>query len=77
VLLQGQAGQNRHEVICESLERFAREVLPEFRERDEKLSKQKAERMAPIIEKAMKRKKPSKYPRPTGPTVVKAAGGQL
>jgi hypothetical protein len=33
--------------------------------------------MAPIIERAMKRKPLSKYPRPTGPTVVKAAGGQL
>jgi alkanesulfonate monooxygenase SsuD/methylene tetrahydromethanopterin reductase-like flavin-dependent oxidoreductase (luciferase family) len=74
VLLQGQAGRNRHEVICESLERFAREVLPEFQDRDPKLSKQKAERMAPIIERAMKRKPPSKFQRPSGPSVVKAAG---
>ena len=31
-----QAGRNRHEHIMESLELFAREVMPEFKERDEK-----------------------------------------
>ena len=30
-----QAGKNRHEHIMESLELFGREVLPEFKERDE------------------------------------------
>jgi len=30
-----QAGKNRHEHICESLELFGREVLPAFKERDE------------------------------------------
>src|ERR1041385_1701609 len=30
-----QAGKNRHEDICESLEIFGREVLPQFQERDE------------------------------------------
>ena len=30
-----QAGKNRHEHICEALELFGREVLPEFKERDE------------------------------------------
>ena len=77
VLLVMQGGRNRHEVICESLERFAREVLPEFQDRDAKYSKQKAERMAPIIERAIKRKPASRYRRASGPTVVKAAGGQL
>ena len=63
VLLQTQGGRNKHEIICESLERFAREVMPEFQERDVKLSKQKAERMAPIIERAMKRKPEPKIPK--------------
>jgi hypothetical protein len=31
VILLNQAGKNSHEHICESLELFAREVMPEFR----------------------------------------------
>jgi alkanesulfonate monooxygenase SsuD/methylene tetrahydromethanopterin reductase-like flavin-dependent oxidoreductase (luciferase family) len=77
VLLQTQGGRNKHEEICASLEMFAREVLPEFQERDVKLSKQKEERMAPIIEKAMKRKPEPKIPKSSGPTIVKSAGGLL
>jgi len=30
VVLLNQAGKNRHEHICESLELFAQEVMPEF-----------------------------------------------
>ena len=35
VILLNQSGQNRHDDICSSLELFAREVMPEFHERDE------------------------------------------
>ena len=31
MILLNQAGKNSHEHICESLELFAREVMPEFR----------------------------------------------
>lgn len=34
VILLNQAGKNKHEDICESLELFAAEVMPEFHERD-------------------------------------------
>jgi alkanesulfonate monooxygenase SsuD/methylene tetrahydromethanopterin reductase-like flavin-dependent oxidoreductase (luciferase family) len=34
VILLNQAGKNRHEDICASLELFAKEVMPEFQERD-------------------------------------------
>ena len=34
VILLNQAGKNSHEHICESLELFAREIMPEFHERD-------------------------------------------
>ena len=51
-----QAGKNRHEDICESLELFGREVLPAFKERDEKQVKAKAARLAPAVEAAMARK---------------------
>ena len=34
VILLNQAGSNTHENICDSLELFAQEVMPEFPERD-------------------------------------------
>jgi hypothetical protein len=34
VILLNQAGKNTHEDICSSLELFAREVMPEFHERE-------------------------------------------
>ncbi len=34
VILLNQAGKNSHEDICESLDLFAREVMPEFRDRE-------------------------------------------
>ena len=36
-----QAGKNRHEHIMEALELFGREVLPEFKDRDEELTRKK------------------------------------
>lgn len=51
-----QGGRNRHEHICEALEMFARDVMPEFKEHEEERQKKKAEELAPYIEKAMKRK---------------------
>src|SRR5215467_11248479 len=36
VIFVSQAGRNRHEDICESLELFAKEVMPEFKERQER-----------------------------------------
>jgi len=56
VIFIQQGGRNRHEHICESLELFAREVMPEFRERE---GKQRAERdaaLAPAVEAALARK---------------------
>ncbi|HEX9259233.1 MAG TPA: LLM class flavin-dependent oxidoreductase [Acidimicrobiales bacterium] len=35
VILLNQAGRNRHEHICEALERFAADVMPEFHERED------------------------------------------
>jgi alkanesulfonate monooxygenase SsuD/methylene tetrahydromethanopterin reductase-like flavin-dependent oxidoreductase (luciferase family) len=54
-----QAGRNRHEHIMESIEMFGREVLPEFAERDPTLTKAKAERLAPVIEQVMARRRPT------------------
>ena len=46
----------------ESYELIAREVLPEFIERDEHLQKEKARRLEPVIEAAMARKPASDHP---------------
>ncbi len=51
-----QAGKNRHEDIMSSLELFGREVLPEFKERDEAASAAKARDLEPVIEQVMARK---------------------
>ena len=51
-----QAGRNKHEHICESLELFAAEVMPEFHEGEaERLAAKEAE-LAPYIEAALARK---------------------
>ncbi len=52
-----QAGNNKHEHICDSLELFAAEVMGEFKEKEVERERQKAEELAPFIEAAMKRKK--------------------
>lgn len=51
-----QAGLNKHEHICESLELFAAEVMPEFKQREAEREARKAEELAPYIEAAMARK---------------------
>jgi len=51
-----QAGRNGHEDICESLELFARDVLPEFEARDGAASAAKATRLAPVVEAALARR---------------------
>ena len=60
VIFVSQAGTNRHEDICESLELFAREVMPEFHEGEEAREKAKLERLAPAIEAALARREPAR-----------------
>jgi alkanesulfonate monooxygenase SsuD/methylene tetrahydromethanopterin reductase-like flavin-dependent oxidoreductase (luciferase family) len=72
VIFVSQAGNNRHADICSSLELFAREVMPEFKERERTRSHEKAERMAPIVERAMARKREPELPKGAGPTIVPA-----
>lgn len=71
VIFVMQAGKNRHEHIMESLELFGSEVLPEFKERDERASAEKAERLAPVIEKVMARRVDTAQP-PRDDYIVKA-----
>ncbi len=51
-----QAGMNKHEHICDSLQLFADEVMGEFKEREADRLIVKEEELAPFIEAAMKRK---------------------
>jgi alkanesulfonate monooxygenase SsuD/methylene tetrahydromethanopterin reductase-like flavin-dependent oxidoreductase (luciferase family) len=73
VVFISQAGNNQHEDICSSLNLFGKEVLSEFKDREQHSAKKKAERLAPIIEKAMQRKPAVKAPKHDGPTIVTAA----
>jgi alkanesulfonate monooxygenase SsuD/methylene tetrahydromethanopterin reductase-like flavin-dependent oxidoreductase (luciferase family) len=59
IIFVQQSGRIRHEHIMESLELLGREVLPEFRERDERLQAEKATRLAPAIEAALARREAS------------------
>jgi alkanesulfonate monooxygenase SsuD/methylene tetrahydromethanopterin reductase-like flavin-dependent oxidoreductase (luciferase family) len=60
-----QAGPNRHEHICESLELFAREVMPEFTRTREARDEAKWERLADAVERALARREPAR-PAPVG-----------
>jgi alkanesulfonate monooxygenase SsuD/methylene tetrahydromethanopterin reductase-like flavin-dependent oxidoreductase (luciferase family) len=77
-----QAGKNRHEHIMESIELFGREILPEFKDRDQKQRDEKAARLAPVVDAALARKQrnvprmPADYNVPAVmKQLFKAAGG--
>lgn len=56
VIFMQQAGRNKHAHICESLELFAKEVMPEFKAEVAAREARKREELAPYIEAALKRK---------------------
>jgi alkanesulfonate monooxygenase SsuD/methylene tetrahydromethanopterin reductase-like flavin-dependent oxidoreductase (luciferase family) len=56
VIFMQQAGRNRHDHICESLELFAAEVMPEFKADAAAREAHKADELAPHIAAALKRK---------------------
>ena len=51
-----QAGNNKHEDICESLEIFAKEVMGEFKEREQEREEKKMRELQPYLDAAMERK---------------------
>jgi alkanesulfonate monooxygenase SsuD/methylene tetrahydromethanopterin reductase-like flavin-dependent oxidoreductase (luciferase family) len=67
VIFVSQSGRNRHEHICESLELFAREVMPEFAG-DGGRQRERTERLAPAIQAALARREPPRRP-PEGYTI--------
>lgn len=72
-----QAGMNKHEHICESLEIFAKEVMPEFKEREEERVAKKDEELAPYIEAAMARKQYMEMPADEDIPVFPALGRSI
>jgi alkanesulfonate monooxygenase SsuD/methylene tetrahydromethanopterin reductase-like flavin-dependent oxidoreductase (luciferase family) len=72
VVCLSQAGKIPHGILCESIELFSKEVLPEFKERDQRNARKKAELTARISEKALARK--PKVEAGDFKTVIRAAG---
>ncbi len=60
LIFVSQSGRNHHEHICESLELFARDVLPEFADIADEMDKAKQERLAPAVEAALARRQPGR-----------------
>jgi alkanesulfonate monooxygenase SsuD/methylene tetrahydromethanopterin reductase-like flavin-dependent oxidoreductase (luciferase family) len=58
IIFVSQSGRNQHEHICESLELFGKEVLPEFAEDADDIEKAKLERLGPAMEAALSRREP-------------------
>jgi len=56
VVCLSQAGNIPHEMLCSSIELFSKEVLPEFKDRDQKAAGRQAERRARLSEICMPRK---------------------
>jgi len=73
VIFLQQAGRNKHADICESLELFAAEVMPEFKAEVAAREAKKAEQLAPFIAAAMARKQWMKPLSDDEIPVVKAA----
>jgi alkanesulfonate monooxygenase SsuD/methylene tetrahydromethanopterin reductase-like flavin-dependent oxidoreductase (luciferase family) len=72
LIFVSQAGRNRHEDICESMELFAREVMPEFHDRAPASEAAKEARLADAVEAALGRR-PEPPPLPDDPTIPAAA----
>jgi hypothetical protein len=62
LILLHQCGKYRQEHVCESLELFAAEVLPQFKERDIERERRKQRELEPDIAAAMKRMPPLETP---------------
>jgi alkanesulfonate monooxygenase SsuD/methylene tetrahydromethanopterin reductase-like flavin-dependent oxidoreductase (luciferase family) len=60
LIFVSQAGRNRHEHVCESLELFAREVMPEFAERADAHETDKLRRLHGATEQALARRPPAR-----------------
>ncbi len=65
VIFVQQAGPNKHEHICESLELFGKKVLPKFVDGREEREAAKRERLAEACERALARRSPARVADPS------------
>ncbi|MEO8100703.1 MAG: LLM class flavin-dependent oxidoreductase, partial [Acidobacteriota bacterium] len=72
VICLSQAGPIPHDILSTSIELFGREVLPEFKERDQRAANKQAERRDRLNELCMKRR--PVVERPKEATIIPAAG---
>jgi len=72
-----QGGNNLHENICEDLDLFAREVMPEFREKEDERQRNKDAELAPYVEAAFRRKERMRELRDEEIPVYPAYGFQI
>jgi alkanesulfonate monooxygenase SsuD/methylene tetrahydromethanopterin reductase-like flavin-dependent oxidoreductase (luciferase family) len=72
VIFVMQSGRTRHEHICEALELFGAEVLPEFASRADAVDAARTERLGEAIDAALRRREP---PRSVDPEVVSPLAG--
>jgi alkanesulfonate monooxygenase SsuD/methylene tetrahydromethanopterin reductase-like flavin-dependent oxidoreductase (luciferase family) len=64
VIFVSQAGRNQHDHICETLELFARKVMPEFAGRADEHDEAKADRLAAAVAAALARREPARVADP-------------
>lgn len=72
VICLSQAGRLPHDLLCSSIELFAEEVLPQFKERDQRAAGQQAQRRERLSEIAMARR--LKTACTPAKTLIRAAG---
>jgi hypothetical protein len=60
VILVAQAGHNRHEDICQSLQMFGEEILPEFAATEPEREAAKLERLGEAMAAALERREPAR-----------------
>lgn len=60
IIFVSQAGRNRHDHICESIELMGKEVLPEFKAQADDIDAKKLARLEPAISRALMRRQPER-----------------
>ena len=77
VIFIQQGGKNRHDHICEALELFAKRVMPEFKERDDKRVAKKQSELSEFAEQALARKQKMRALEDDEIPVLEALGRQV
>ena len=69
-----QAGRNKHEHVCESIELFASKVMPKFAAQADARDAAKRERLAEVCEQALERRPPARAAQPDYVVTVRDEG---